>query len=194
MACVIVYIWRLYIACTALNDCSNACESSTEAPPACLHRSPPAQGVYSVCSLEEGRYKAAWEREFKLLWRKAGLQFRCLSGLGPVVCQSRSLSLWRTPAPEAREDAPCTVNPGGGLQFIHASGITAPALNLLRRSALVPHQSKTLLAPRALLDCIAQPWGNEGGRASPARGIRAPCHPDGARSTHNHVHGSRIVY
>jgi hypothetical protein len=26
-----------------------------------------------VCLLQDGRYKATWKREFKLLWRKAGL-------------------------------------------------------------------------------------------------------------------------
>ena len=33
----------------------------------------PFRAAHTVVAGQEGRYKATWRREFKLLWRKAGL-------------------------------------------------------------------------------------------------------------------------
>ena len=33
----------------------------------------PFRAAHTVIAGQEGRYKATWRREFKLLWRKAGL-------------------------------------------------------------------------------------------------------------------------
>ena len=51
-----------------------------------------------------GRYWAAWKREFKLPWCKAGplKSSRRLSGFGAVGCQKRTLSRWRSRGADRR--------------------------------------------------------------------------------------------
>jgi hypothetical protein len=54
------------------------------------HKVPPLRMLLEEGSAFKRRYKATWKREFKVPWRKAGI---LISGLGPVLCQYRSLSL-----------------------------------------------------------------------------------------------------
>ena len=86
-----------------ISDPQNQTEPLPRAGPGCSADPVSARrlltGAFTRCVLamylSEGRYKAAWKREFKLPLRKAGLPklSRRLSGFGPVGCQSRTLFL-----------------------------------------------------------------------------------------------------